>query len=156
MEKLCLLRNIYRSIRDFEAEFQHKYDVCLNEGKSLLSKFLLTTLLFLSFVSTIKGQVADSLLLKELASKETTIIIDVRTVQEFEKGHIANSLNIPLDVVCDSLSTFRKYKNIILVCRSGGRSNKALIILKDEDGLGNLYNGGGWQSLEGILATKKE
>lgn len=37
MKTLCLLRDIYRSIREFEIEFQQKHDLCLNEGMLLCS-----------------------------------------------------------------------------------------------------------------------
>lgn len=35
--KLCLLRDIFRSIREFEISFQDKYDLCLNEGMAICS-----------------------------------------------------------------------------------------------------------------------
>lgn len=34
---LCLLRDIYRAIREYEIEFQQKHDLCLNEGMALCS-----------------------------------------------------------------------------------------------------------------------
>lgn len=37
MNTLCTLRDIYRSIRDFEEFFQKKHDLCLNEGMLLCS-----------------------------------------------------------------------------------------------------------------------
>ncbi|MFV0470402.1 MAG: winged helix DNA-binding protein [Dysgonomonas sp.] len=37
MKTLCTLRDIYRSIRDFEEFFQQKHDLCLNEGMLLCS-----------------------------------------------------------------------------------------------------------------------
>ncbi len=37
MKSLCLIRDIYRSIREFEIEFQQKHDLCLNEGMLLCS-----------------------------------------------------------------------------------------------------------------------
>lgn len=37
MEKLCLIRDVYRSIRDFEIVFQQKHNLCLNEGMALCS-----------------------------------------------------------------------------------------------------------------------
>lgn len=33
--KLCLLRDIFRSIREFEIGFQENHDLCLNEGMAL-------------------------------------------------------------------------------------------------------------------------
>lgn len=37
MNTLCALRDIYRSIRDMEDQFQQKHDLCLNEGMMLCS-----------------------------------------------------------------------------------------------------------------------
>lgn len=37
MKALCTLRDIFRSIRDFEEAFQQKHDLCLNEGMLLCS-----------------------------------------------------------------------------------------------------------------------
>ncbi len=34
---MCLLRDIYRSVREFELEFQQRHDLCLNEGMLLCS-----------------------------------------------------------------------------------------------------------------------
>lgn len=34
---LCRIRDIYRSIAMFEADFESKYDICLNEGMLLCS-----------------------------------------------------------------------------------------------------------------------
>jgi DNA-binding MarR family transcriptional regulator len=34
---LCRIRDIYRSIATFEADFEGKYDICLNEGMLLCS-----------------------------------------------------------------------------------------------------------------------
>jgi len=35
MEKICLIRNIHRSIRKFEAYLQDKFSICLNEAMLL-------------------------------------------------------------------------------------------------------------------------
>ena len=37
MKALCSLRDIFRSIRDFEEAFQNKHGLCLNEGMMLCS-----------------------------------------------------------------------------------------------------------------------
>lgn len=37
MNTLCILRDIYRSIRDLEESFQQKHDISLNEGMLLCS-----------------------------------------------------------------------------------------------------------------------
>lgn len=37
MNTLCILRDIYRSIRDFDENFQQKHNLCLNEAMLLCS-----------------------------------------------------------------------------------------------------------------------
>ena len=82
--------------------------------------------------------------LKEIINRSDAVIIDVRTPEEFESGHVENSINIPLDKVPDSLERFRNLKGpVVLCCRSGQRSEQALKWLR-EQGVGNLYNGGGY------------
>lgn len=85
--------------------------------------------------------------LKKISRKENTVIIDVRTVEEYESGHVNHSVNIPLQVLPDSIENLKKYDNIIVVCRSGNRSLKAKALL-EENGLKNIYNGGGWEDLK--------
>lgn len=102
-----------------------------------------------------KGQdVADTDTLRQLAIKEITAIIDVRTAQEFEEGHLESSINMPLQSLEDSIESLRQYENIIVVCRSGGRSAKAKAKLEDV-GFSNVYNGGGWTFLKEILNVKE-
>lgn len=103
-----------------------------------------------------QAQVTDADTLRTLHKCDSTLIIDVRTVVEFEEEHIEGSINIPLDIVTDSATYLSKYKSIILVCKSGGRSLKAKKRLEEECFLKNLYNGGGWKSLDELLNRKKE
>ena len=74
------------------------------------------------------------------------IIIDVRTPQEYDNGHIQGSMNIPLNVVPQNIARL-KAKNvpIICVCASGMRSGSASSMLK-KAGI-ESYNGGNWSAL---------
>lgn len=83
---------------------------------------------------------------KELL-KKGAVIIDVRTLGEYKNGHIKNSLNIPLDSLSANLSKLKKDKVIITCCASGMRSASAKSILKS-NGFTEVYNGGGWMSLQ--------
>lgn len=74
------------------------------------------------------------------------IIIDVRTKQEFNRGAIPGSKNIPLQQIATKASQIKKWdKPIILCCASGMRSGSASGILKSKDI--EAMNGGGWISL---------
>ena len=66
-----------------------------------------------------------------------TVIIDVRSSEEFNEGHIKNSLNIPLDEIIDI--TYNKETNIIVYCATGVRSSEAA---KELSSLGytKIYN----------------
>lgn len=106
-------------------------------------------LLFISLLSC-KGQIADREVLQKLAAKETTVIVDVRTPEEYSEGHLDKAINIPLSLLSDSIEALKKHENIVLICKSGGRAGKAKKQL-EESGFTNVHNGGGWQSLKAIL-----
>lgn len=52
-------------------------------------------------------------------------ILDVRTEQEYSQGHIPRSINIPLSELENRLNELDRSKEIITVCASGVRSDKA-------------------------------
>jgi rhodanese-related sulfurtransferase len=83
--------------------------------------------------------------------KEGAIIIDVRSKGEYAGGHIQNSKNIPLDTLGNQLSQLKdKNQVIITCCASGMRSGSAKSMLQSK-GYTNVYNGGGWSSLNGKI-----
>ena len=74
-------------------------------------------------------------------------IIDVRSKGEFLGGHIRGSVNIPLQEIKGKLSKIKKNKPVITCCASGMRSASAKSILRSS-GFSEVYNGGGWMSLQ--------
>ncbi len=76
-----------------------------------------------------------------------TIIVDVRTVEEWNEGHAECSLNIPLDIIRTKVEELKKYDKIVLVCRSGARAGSAKIELESL-GLKNIENLGAWQNVK--------
>jgi phage shock protein E len=79
--------------------------------------------------------------------KNGAIILDVRSKGEFAGGHIKDAINIPVDVLKNSLTQLKdKNKTIITCCASGMRSASAKSILKTH-GYTDVHNGGGWSSL---------
>lgn len=83
--------------------------------------------------------------------KKGAIILDVRSKGEFAGGHIKGSVNISVDTLRNNLSKLKnKNQPIITCCASGMRSASAKSILKS-NGYSNVYNGGGWSSLQSKL-----
>lgn len=77
-----------------------------------------------------------------------TIIVDVRTVAEWENdGHANCSVNIPLDQLEARMGELKKDQKIVLVCRSGGRAGTAKQMLEGA-GFTQLENKGAWRNIE--------
>ncbi len=66
--------------------------------------------------------------IKELMGQEEYIIVDVRTKEEYEEGHLLDAINIPVDQILES--DLSKDKMIFVYCKSGNRSNNAYQTLK--------------------------
>lgn len=91
---------------------------------------------------------------KDTKIPDDAILVDVRTPGEFKDGNVPNSINIPLDQVEGSLDKFKSMdKPIVMFCRSGNRSGKAIKIL-NAHGIENVTNGGGWKDV--LKATGKD
>jgi phage shock protein E len=56
-----------------------------------------------------------------------SLIVDVRTANEFAGGHIENAVNIPYDLVSRDIGSYAPDKDRVLVlyCRSGARASVA-------------------------------
>ena len=90
--------------------------------------------------------------MSKILDRDSTVLIDVRTKDEFNSFRIKNSINIDYysKVFLDSISLFKDKKNIILYCRSGRRSYYAAKLLQQK-GFNNIYNLEG-----GVLQVKKK
>lgn len=83
---------------------------------------------------------------------EKMVILDVRTEDEYNKAHVAEAVNIPLDQLVDSAisSNLEEEDNHYVYCGGGYRSLIAASLLKKE-GLHNVRN-----ILGGFSTIKKE
>jgi rhodanese-related sulfurtransferase len=85
------------------------------------------------------------------AIQKGAIIIDVRTVHEFDQGKIAESINITLERIENNIERIKAMNRpIVVCCASGNRSGKAVELLK-ANGVKNIYNGGSWMSVANIV-----
>ena len=72
------------------------------------------------------------------------LILDVRSPEEFDEGHIQGAKNTPHDKVGSIISELKNYKTVYVHCKMGGRAQKASEIL-EMGGLNNIVcvgNGG--------------
>jgi rhodanese-related sulfurtransferase len=75
------------------------------------------------------------------------LLLDVRTPEEFNSGHIAGAVNIAVEQLSERLSEVPQDKPVVLYCRSGNRSGQAAQIL-ERAGYTQIYDLGGiitWQ-----------
>jgi rhodanese-related sulfurtransferase len=74
------------------------------------------------------------------------VVLDVRTLGEWNEGHVEGSKHIVLNTIPDNLEEIKSYnKSIIAVCKSGGRSQSATDFLS-QNGL-DVINGGPWENV---------
>lgn len=66
-------------------------------------------------------------------------ILDVRTQEEYDAGHIEDSTLIPVQVIDKRLDEIPKDKKILVYCRTGHRSVQASEILVN-NGFKEVYN----------------
>lgn len=62
--------------------------------------------------------------LKNILLENNYVIVDVRTKEEYDSGHLKNALNIPYDEINQS-TKLDKSKTIMVYCKSGNRSKIA-------------------------------
>lgn len=55
---------------------------------------------------------------------ENTRILDVREDYEWEAGHIAGAVHIPVDEVPERIDELDPDEDVHVICRSGGRSSR--------------------------------
>lgn len=77
-------------------------------------------------------------------------VIDVRTLDEWNSGHLESAINIEWQNITSIQSNIPKNEEIYLYCRSGNRSGKATKILLDA-GYTNVINAGSIEEASSLL-----
>ena len=83
----------------------------------------------------------EAWLLKQ-AQTEGSVILDVRTSEEYKTGHLLNSQLLDIQepqTFFDNIKRFDKSRSYFIYCRSGSRSAMACQILKQQ-GILNCFN----------------
>lgn len=78
--------------------------------------------------------------------KSGAVVLDVRTNEEYNEGHVEGSEHIILQTLPGKVEEVKAYgKQVIAVCRSGARSQQATDFLK-QHGVDTI-NGGPWENV---------
>jgi phage shock protein E len=87
--------------------------------------------------------------IEQFLKTERAILLDVRTKEEYESGHIENSQNIPLQQIEKVIAKITdKNTPLFVYCQSGARSSSATSALK-QMGYQDVTNIGGIGSYTG-------
>jgi len=81
---------------------------------------------------------AQELFIKIRENPDEIQIVDVRNLDEYENGHIGGALHIPLDQLGGRAKELDPKKEIIVYCRSGVRSLRAVEVLNSM-GIMNVF-----------------
>ena len=89
--------------------------------------------------------------IKNILASEQKTIVDVREPWEFAEGHFPDAINIPLgDIMANPNQLTEAQLPIVAYCRSGNRSQSAMMFLK-ANGISEVYNGGSLHQLQSML-----
>ena len=77
--------------------------------------------------------------LKSRIEQEQLFLLDVREPNEFQYGHITNSVLIPLNQIPNRLNELNPQQEIVVICHHGMRSQQAANYLA-QSGFKNISN----------------
>lgn len=87
---------------------------------------------------------------------ETGLLLDVRNLGEFERGHVSGAKNVPVDELRSRIAEVPLEKEIFVYCAVGFRGHLAVRILK-ENGFPSVWNvTGGYTSIRANDAFTEE
>ncbi|MEO7496104.1 MAG: rhodanese-like domain-containing protein [Massilia sp.] len=75
-----------------------------------------------------RGKRATSLQVTQMINRGKTTLVDVRTAEEFAKGHLRDAKNIPLADLSTRIGELEKSKSrtVVVICQAGNRADKAV------------------------------
>ncbi len=87
----------------------------------------------------------------ELINREDALVVDIRAMADYAKGHIINAINIPNNGFKEQLHQLKdKDQTIVVVCNTGTISGSICKLLK-ENGYEKIYDlKGGMASWTGV------
>lgn len=127
----------------------------------ILNNLLLFAALLVVMVMLIKAEldhqaskgllVSPASAIRLINNHDDALIIDIRAVAEYKKGHIKGAKNVQLSEFSANIETYSDYKNkpVLIYCNTGSTTGRAIKLLKNA-GYEKISN------LEGGVAAWKE
>jgi len=74
-----------------------------------------------------RGKRATPLQLTQMINRGKTVVVDVRSADEFAAGHLRDAKHIPLADLANRIGELDKSKSrtVVVVCQTGARADKA-------------------------------
>jgi phage shock protein E len=128
--------------------------------KKFVMNICLSILCFLAFgcasqSSSPLGAKSDQISSINEKIRAGALLVDVRSPEEFNQGHLSGALNIPIDHLDDHLDAFGDDldREIVVYCRSGRRAGIAVGTL-EASGYDNVTNAGGYAELAKVISSE--
>jgi len=79
-----------------------------------------------------RGKRASTLEVTQMLNRGKTVVVDVRTAEEFATGHLRDAKNIPLADFATRIGELDKSKgkSVVVICQTGARADKAMKLLQ--------------------------
>lgn len=105
-------------------------------------------------VKEMTGEELDKIV-EDNKAKENYLVIDVRSKEEYDAGHVKHAININVDELKDNLSRIEAYKDkdVVTVCNTGKKSKTAADELVAA-GFTNVHNAEGVKDFNYTTMTK--
>lgn len=110
-------------------------------------KFILSLIIITAFTLGVNAQNSNHQILNKATYQDSLVqpnvtLIDVRTSEEYESGHLDKAQNIDFlneELFITEIEKFDKSQPIYIYCRSGNRSGKAATLMQ-ELGFQTIYD----------------
>lgn len=87
-------------------------------------------------------KITASELKDKIESEQAVTVVDVRTTSEYRSGHVARSINVPMDEIDSRLDDIPPGPQVVLVCQGGTRAQMTRDLLGDRIGRVVCLEGG--------------
>lgn len=105
-------------------------------------------------VSAMKGEELDPIM-EDAKKKEEYLVLDVRSEKEYKEGHVKFAINLDVETLDKNLALIEGYKdkNVVTICNTGKKSQKAADLLI-EKGFKKVFNAQGVKDFKYTTMTK--